>query len=495
VETNAATDDALLVIEDAAREAGLACARLETGAGEIRIVALAAVEPRVDGTAVPLAAGAEAVHPIGERLEVEVPGVVRFIARPGTSTADLRAAVADADASLAAALAAGGVADVPEARARNAERRTADEAARRARDAAMAILAGERQPAMEQRIVTLQARIAESEAARPADLPEPSDPAAAADLLDAAERADRAATTDLDIAGDAERAARDAVDAERAAGQERRVELGVATARAGETAAALATERERIPDDELAARTAAAEQEARVAGTARAEADATLAQANPEQARTLAENARRTLDSTRARQQQLTVDQARLAGSLERRGEDGLGEALEVAEGELDRAQDALARLQRRARGARLLLDTLQRHRDAAYRRYALPLKERLESLGRIVFGPDVVVEVSDGLAIANLTRAGVTIGWDQLSVGAREQLGVLARVACAEIVAPDGGVPVVLDDALGWSDPQRLEAMGAVLARAGETTQVIILTCFPDRYIHVGGATVVRVG
>jgi hypothetical protein len=426
---------------------------------------------------------------------VEVPGVVRFIARPGTSAADLRAAVADADASLAAALAAGGVADVPEARARNAERRTADEAARRARDAAMAILAGERQPAMEQRIVTLQARIAESEAARPADLPEPSDPAAAADLLDAAERADRAATTDLDIAGDAERAARDAVDAERAAGQERRVELGVATARAGETAAALATERERIPDDELAARTAAAEQEARVAGTARAEADATLAQANPEQARTLAENARRTLDSTRARQQQLTVDQARLAGSLERRGEDGLGEALEVAEGELDHAQDALARLQRRARGARLLLDTLQRHRDAAYRRYALPLKERLESLGRIVFGPDVVVEVSDGLAIANLTRAGVTIGWDQLSVGAREQLGVLARVACAEIVAPDGGVPVVLDDALGWSDPQRLEAMGAVLARAGETTQVIILTCFPDRYIHVGGAAVVRMG
>jgi hypothetical protein len=33
------------------------------------------------------------------------------------------------------------------------------------------------------------------------------------------------------------------------------------------------------------------------------------------------------------------------------------------------------------------------------------------------------------------------------------------------------------------------------VLARAGQSTQVIILTCFPDRYVHVGGATVIRLG
>jgi hypothetical protein len=495
VDTNPVTDDVLQAIEDAVRRAGLAQARLETGAGEVRIVALAAVEPRVDGTAVPLAAGAEVIRPIGEGVEVEVSGLVRLIARPGTSAVELRAAVAAADTALAATLAAGGIADVAEARARNAERRSAEETARRARDAAMSILAGERLTQLEQRIVTLQARIAGSETERPPDQPVPADATDATELLDAADTADRAAATELDIAGDAERAARAAADAERAAGQERRVELGVATALAAETATALAAERERIPDDQLAARMAAAEQEARVAGNARAEADALLAQANPEQARVLAENAVRALDGTRARQQQLTVDQARLAGSLERHGEDGLGEALEVAEGELERARDALDRLQRRARASRLLLDTLQRHRDAAYRRYALPLRERLESLGRIVFGPDVVVEVSDGLTIATLTRAGVTIGWDQLSVGAREQLGVLTRVACAEIVAPDGGVPVVLDDALGWSDPQRLEAMGAVLARAGETTQVIVLTCFPDRYMHVGGATVVRVG
>jgi hypothetical protein len=33
---------------------------------------------------------------------------------------------------------------------------------------------------------------------------------------------------------------------------------------------------------------------------------------------------------------------------------------------------------------------------------------------------------------------------------------------------------------------------MGALLARAGETSQVIVLTCTPGRFRHVPGATVI---
>ena len=60
-------------------------------------------------------------------------------------------------------------------------------------------------------------------------------------------------------------------------------------------------------------------------------------------------------------------------------------------------------------------------------------------------------------------------------------------------IVAPDGGVPVILDDTLGYSDPERLKAMGAVLALAGRSCQVIVMTCYPERYSEVGGATTFR--
>jgi len=65
---------------------------------------------------------------------------------------------------------------------------------------------------------------------------------------------------------------------------------------------------------------------------------------------------------------------------------------------------------------------------------------------------------------------------------------------SCATLVSPDGGgAPVILDDALGWSDPARLKDMGAVINKAGDDCQIIILTCTPGRYAHVGNATVVR--
>ena len=496
VETNPITDGILDGIEGATRAAELARARLDAGAGEVTIEATSPIEPVIDGAVVRIAAGRIETRSIGEGLRIEVPGVVRLVARPGASAAGLRADLEAAEAALARAFGEAGVADVVAARARSAERRSAAEAVTRARREFAAVLAGERQADLEQRIATLAARQADrasTERERPPDLAGPRDADEASTLLDAAEDADRAATTALGIAEEAERSAHIAADTARAASEERRVAVGIAERRARDLAETLAVARDAAVDDVLERRLADAERDAAEAGASRLRAETELAEANPEQAKALAENARKALDGLRARQHQLSVDQARLAGALEQRGEAGLSEQLDTAEGELVRAEDALRRLRRRAAAARLLLDTVKARRAEAFRRYVLPLKQRLEALGRLVFGPDVIVDVADDLSIASLARGGAPIAWEQLSIGTREQLGVLVRLACAELVAADGGVPVMLDDALGWSDPQRLEAMGAVLARAGETAQVIVLTCFPDRYVHVGGATVLR--
>ena len=111
------------------------------------------------------------------------------------------------------------------------------------------------------------------------------------------------------------------------------------------------------------------------------------------------------------------------------------------------------------------------------------------------MFGQTFEVKLDDEeLRVVGRTLDGVTLEVDQLSTGAREQLGVLSRLACAAIVSPeDGGAPVMIDDALGWSDPQRLQSMGAAIAVAGKQCQIVILTCYPGRYAHVGNAKVVR--
>jgi uncharacterized protein YhaN len=49
--------------------------------------------------------------------------------------------------------------------------------------------------------------------------------------------------------------------------------------------------------------------------------------------------------------------------------------------------------------------------------------------------------------------------------------------------------VPVVIDDALGFTDPDRLVKMGSVFDAVGDAGQVIVLTCSPQRYAAVDSA------
>jgi hypothetical protein len=176
--------------------------------------------------------------------------------------------------------------------------------------------------------------------------------------------------------------------------------------------------------------------------------------------------------------------------------EDGADEELVEARMARDDAADALRREEARAATRKLLFETLREERDTASRAYLAPLRKEMERLGRIVFGQTFKVELdSSTLEVVNRTVRGRTVPFESLSIGAQEQIAIIGRLACATIVAPDGGVPVILDDALGNSDPRRIEAMGAVLAAAGRKNQIIVLTCQPERYEHVGEARVVPLG
>ena len=186
--------------------------------------------------------------------------------------------------------------------------------------------------------------------------------------------------------------------------------------------------------------------------------------------------------------------QRELRGWLEARGDAGLHSQLNEESSMRQLLLRELESTEARALAAQLLHQTFDQRRQEARQRYVAPFKEKIESLGRIVFDPTFKVELDNDLRVARRTLEGITLDIDQLSVGAREQIGVICRLACAAIVSPDGGgAPVVIDDALGWSDPSRLKAMGAAISTASRESQVIVLTCTPGRYAHVGNAEVVR--
>ncbi|MFT3663053.1 MAG: AAA family ATPase [Gordonia sp. (in: high G+C Gram-positive bacteria)] len=210
--------------------------------------------------------------------------------------------------------------------------------------------------------------------------------------------------------------------------------------------------------------------------------------------RAACDEAEKNLDRNRVRLAELQERRTRLRTILEQCREEDRMDRLAAAEDAERAAQADLDRVRERAAGARLLYDTLCAKRTESRSRYVEPFTRRLEELAEPVFGESVRFEVSDDFTIARRILDGVAVDVKQLSGGAREQLGLIARLACAMIVDQNDGVPVILDDTLGYTDPERLSAMARVLGSAADDAQIIVLTCTPARFAGVPDATVVTV-
>ncbi|MFK8031924.1 MAG: hypothetical protein AB8G18_16960 [Gammaproteobacteria bacterium] len=217
-----------------------------------------------------------------------------------------------------------------------------------------------------------------------------------------------------------------------------------------------------------------------------------LNQLLPETIEGLFENADASLERAKTELTRVEQERAIFEDRLIRAKANGRFEEREALERKRNQLKDELEEKRRRAVAARRLWETLNRHRDNARQAYIQPLKTAIENLGRIVFGSDFEVTVNDDWTLSSRTLNGVTLPFGSLSIGTQEQLSILTRLAAAQIVSKHGGVPLIIDDALGFSDPARLETMGAAIAAAGKSCQIIILTCVPERFTHVGNAEVV---
>ncbi len=223
------------------------------------------------------------------------------------------------------------------------------------------------------------------------------------------------------------------------------------------------------------------------------EAERGLAQEDPVLAEKMWEGAQAHLASLEKTVTEAEHKLAELTGRIEQAT--GAAERLEKADAAEQAAANRLASVERRAAAARVLREALHRHRDEARRRYAQPFAEQLTRLARTVFGPDVEFTLSDDLEVEARSIGNTSVPLEALSGGAKEQLAILTRFAIAKLVSREGEggtapVPVVVDDALGSTDPSRLQLMATLFSDLGRTSQVMVLTCVPQRYSRVTGRT-----
>lgn len=216
----------------------------------------------------------------------------------------------------------------------------------------------------------------------------------------------------------------------------------------------------------------------------------------PESIAALAENLEAQIAQMRDEQQQASQKREQLKGQLVGLGDKDLQAGFDAADATDAENRRRLESHERQARAAKLLYETFARHRDLARESRAAPFAKEVNRLAQFVFGRDVSIAVDpQDLSIGSRTLNGATVEYGELSTGAREQLSVVATLACALLVCKkEPGVPVILDDALGFSDRERLGGLGLVFQEAGRSVQIILLTASTTRYSSVGSAKVVEV-
>ena len=488
----------LAAIRTADLDVQMARAKFDAGRPAVVIEALRPVEVELDGDLVTLLPGESLRRVVGNRLSLVVPGTIGVDVEAGLGDARLDEALVAAQTAAKELCARAGVADLAAADVAAAARRDAVTAKRKHEQTITELLGVDGLKALtglEARIATAEQRTVGYVEARPVEPPLAPDVDTARGATDEAERALDALRGAAAGAEVEEKAARERLNALETSAAETKVFLQVAEESVKSYERSLAEARAAAADEALAEyrRIAVVEAE-RVTGEAQ-EARTALEDKDPERVETLLKNAESVLAGADLALRQAEDERLQVETRLRDHGEDGLAEKRDHAITVRDAAARDLDAYSARANARKLLFETLSRARDSAHLAYVGPLREKIEALGRVVFGESLRIDMTGDLKIASRTLDRKTVPFESLSVGAREQLGVITRLACAMIVAPDGGVPLILDDALGYSDPSRLEAMGAVLALAGRSCQVIVLTCYPERYRHVGGATIRRIG
>lgn len=172
------------------------------------------------------------------------------------------------------------------------------------------------------------------------------------------------------------------------------------------------------------------------------------------------------------------ADRTRLEGELRRIGGD---DAVPRAQQALAAARVEVAELVERwavaDTAARLLEETVARFEREQQPRV---LTRASELFARATGGRWAQLRRLDRHVVVARAHGGEPVAAEVLSRGTREQLWLCLRLALAEDLARDRPLPLLVDDLLGTSDPERSRHVAEVLAEVAGNQQVWLFTCHP---------------
>lgn len=167
----------------------------------------------------------------------------------------------------------------------------------------------------------------------------------------------------------------------------------------------------------------------------------------------------------------------------------GIEERRDEMAGELETLRLSQARFAKNAAALTRLQTALDAERDAARDTYFGPVQEELKPLLSILHRDAVLNFDSESLLPTGLMRDAQDETLEDLSGGTKEQIAILTRLAFARLFARKGRhMPIILDDALVYSDDDRIVKMFTALTRVAQDQQIIVFSCRQLAFQDLGG-------
>lgn len=491
---NSVTEEVLEKLLTCEREVATATAVLEASSPSVQLSASSAQEVTVDGEKVGLAPEAESVQrAVTKPLAIEV-GDVTVAVQPGDGSDSQQRKLEKAETSLKEQLEAAGADSVAEAQKAYARRREAEKAKFQVETSITAVSDG-----VEYHQLTAELDDAKEEARvqgeRYRELAGEDAPTEI-DLVSAKSRLEKAAGGRRDAESE-----RDNADI-RLSKLEKRPAHANYTKASSELEGArsvlkvredsLTTAREKASDAEIFAAVENRGKDYEAAEEQLAAALKELAQRDADDVEASLAGAKQRRDAVENRLAELEKRRQEIRVHLDYF--DSANEKLAAAEGVVERTQRDRDSMRRRAAAAKTLMEVMTQARAASRNALADPLLRKLEEYGGGVFGAGTQFTMNEDLQIESRSNADGKFDVDELSGGAQEQLDILLRLAVAGVMEGGQGAPVIIDDALGYSDEHRLRRMNNALAKAGRDMQVLVLTCDEARFDRVTGAEFMKI-
>jgi len=483
-------DAALKALVDIERDIESISTRMESAAARLTIDINGGTTVRLNGNAI----SSHLSRAITEPLTVTInDDVTMTISPPASSLATADAAQREQQARLRALFARHGVSSASELRQLRAERAELEEAARTLKAEQTALGLKDASAATE--IMRLQIEIRQLDSETQKALAElGSDTLPSPDALAQQRELLQDARAELK----AKRAEAAAIVESLSATANRNAQARAAlTGQIRELEARIAADLLLLPDDRRQHRLDAAGQEVERHGSIHRTCAALLAerrQTTPgsddlDRLRLRAERLKRASENRARDIGDLRERIATLTGQVQTAGGDGLGERVAELQAESALALSEAERQIERANVLQLLRNVVETAYEKRREQLNAPLYRHLRPFLQDVF-PQAEIALGDGFSVEGLKRSGPGSEiFGRLSSGTQEQIAVLVRLAMGAMIAEKGhDVPIILDDALVFSDDARIEQMFDAINRAGRNQQVIVLTCRARSFASLGG-------